>query len=189
MTVGAASAAAERQMTPNTALLIIDVQVNQFDPPYAVAGGAALLDRLRGLIERARAARVPVVFVRNNGTPPDPDVHGMPGWELQPGFAPAGEESVLDKTTNDTFESTDVDAQLRAHGVTRLVIAGVQSDFCIRATTLGALARGYTVTLASDGHSTCDGKTQTGAEAAAEVNAQLAPRVTLARSDEIAFAG
>jgi nicotinamidase-related amidase len=170
-----------------SALLLVDVQVNMFDPASPVAGAPALLDRLRGLLARARAAGAPVFFVRNTGGAGDPDVPGTPGWELHPALAPAAGEAVLDKTTCDTFASTDLGSRLAAIGVARLVIAGLQSEWCIRETSLGALANGCTVTLVADGHSTYDGRTRTAAEATAAVNAELASRVTLLRADAIAF--
>ena len=42
------------------------------------------------------------------------------------------------------------------HAVGRLVVAGAQSDACVRATIHGAFTRGYDVTLASDAHTTDD---------------------------------
>ena len=58
---------------PATALLLIDAQVNMFDPANPVAGADALLSRLGQLLARARAAGAPVVFVRNCGGEADPD--------------------------------------------------------------------------------------------------------------------
>jgi hypothetical protein len=63
---------------------------------------------------------------------------------------------VLDKTTRDTFASTALGDELEARGIKRLLVAGFQSEFCVRETTLGALGRGFDVTLVSDGHSTRD---------------------------------
>jgi aminoglycoside 6'-N-acetyltransferase len=48
---------------------------------------------------------------------------------------------------------TDLEEILRAKNVTRLVIAGLVTHGCVRATCSGALELGYKVTLAKDGHS------------------------------------
>jgi nicotinamidase-related amidase len=173
-------------MAEKTALLLIDVQANMFDPANPVDGSTALLERLRGLLRRARDAGAPVVFVRNNGGPEDPDLPNTPGWELQLPAAPG--DLVLDKTTCNTFESTALEGELKLRGVTRLVIAGLQSDSCVRETTLGALQLGFPVTLASDGHSTYDGKMRTAAEISAAVNQELAKGATLMPVGEITFA-
>ena len=87
-----------------------------------------------------------------------------PGWELHPALQPAPGDLVVDKTTGDTFASTPLDGEHRTLGVTRLVIAGLQSENCIRDTALGALSRDYEVTLVSDGHSTYDADGQSAQE-------------------------
>ncbi len=176
-------------MSTRPAFLLIDAQVNMFDPASPVNDSVALLERLRSLLERARAAGAPVFLVRNTGGEGDPDVPGTPGWELHPALAPRAGERVLDKTTCDTFASTPLGSELAALGVTRVVIAGLQSEWCIRESTLGALAAGHAVTLVSDGHSTYDGKTRTAGETSAAVNAELAARVTLVPADQVAFGG
>lgn len=169
------------------AFLLIDVQVNQFDPACPVADGEQLLERVTDLLGRARAAKVPVILVRNCGGEVDPDVKGTLGWELHPAIVPAAGETILDKTTCDTFASTALGEELSRLGVRRLVIAGLQSDYCIRETTLGALERGYAVTLVSDAHSTVDGGGKTAGEKSAAVNAELGGRARLVRADEVRF--
>jgi nicotinamidase-related amidase len=172
---------------PGIALLLIDLQKNMLDPGHAVVGSEPLIRRLQGLLDRARAARAPVVLVRNCGGDGDPDVKGTPGWELHPAFAPNAGEPVLDKTTCDTFASTDLDSRLRSQDVGRVVIAGLQSDWCVRETTQGALSHGYRVTLVSDGHSTYDGKTQKAAETSEAVNQEFQGLVDLVETQDVRF--
>ena len=174
-------------MASRTALLLIDLQKNMLDPENPVAGSEGLVGRLRGVLDRAREARVPVFLIRNCGGDGDPDVKGTPGWELDSRFAPASGEPVLDKTTCDSFASTDLDAQLRERQVGRVVIAGLQSDWCVRETTQGALSRGYGVTLVADGHSTYDGKTRTAAETGLAVNDEFRDRVELVSARDVRF--
>ncbi|HKA25180.1 MAG TPA: cysteine hydrolase family protein [Candidatus Eisenbacteria bacterium] len=171
----------------NTALLLIDLQKNMLEPANPVVGAEGLTERLQSLLGRARSAHAPVLLVRNCGGDGDPDVKGTPGWELHPPFAPAAGEPVLDKTTCDTFASTDLDSLLRSRHVGRVVIAGLQSDWCVRETTQGALAHGYDVTLVSDGHSTYDGKTRKAAETAQSVNDEFRDRVDLVESRNVRF--
>jgi nicotinamidase-related amidase len=122
-----------------SALLLIDVQANMFDSAAPVAGSARLLERLQGLLGRARGVGVPVFLVRNSGGAGDPDEPGTPGWELHAGLRPDGGDVVLDKTTCKTSASTPLAAELDARDVTRVVISGLQSEYCIRETVLGAL--------------------------------------------------
>jgi nicotinamidase-related amidase len=62
----------------------------------------------------------------------------------------------VDKAFGDSFEGTDLEDVLRAAGVGRLIVAGAQTDACIRSTIHGAFARGYDVTLVADAHTTED---------------------------------
>jgi nicotinamidase-related amidase len=175
-------------MNDHTALVMIDLQVNQLDPSfYPVADADALIKRLQDMLERARAAGIPVLWVRNCGGEADPDVKGTKGWELHPAFPPATDEPILDKTTCNTFASTDLDRRLRAHNVGRLIVAGLQSDWCIRETTQGALDAKYRVTLVEDGHSTLDSKTRQAAEISWEVNEEFRGRVELVSADSVDF--
>ena len=169
-----------------SALVVIDVQVNMFGPA-PVNAAEELLERLVALVKRARAAQAPVVFVRNCGAPGDPDERGCPGWELHPSLQAATGELVLDKTTGDTFASTSLDNELKARGVTRVVLAGLQSEFCVRETVQGALARGYGVTLVTDGHGTYDTKGRPARQTIAEVNAEFENRVKLTTAREVRF--
>lgn len=174
-------------MSAGVALLLIDAQVNMFDAAFPVADAVALLERLRALLERARATGTPAVFVRNSGGAGNPDEPGGPGWALHPELSPREGEPVLDKTTCNTFASTTLAELLRARGVTNVVIAGLQSDYCVRETTLGALALGFAVTLVSDGHSTYDNKGRSASAIRAAVNDEFSPRARLTPAGAVSF--
>jgi nicotinamidase-related amidase len=145
-----------------TALLVVDVQND-------VVGGAyerdAVVGRIAGLVERARAAGVPVVWVQHND-------EGMPvgsaEWALVPELAPAEGEAHVDKQHGDSFEGTDLEEVLAGLGVGRLIVAGAETDACIRSTIHGAFVRGYDTTLVSDAHTAGD-KTAWGAPPVGQV--------------------
>ena len=59
-------------------------------------------------------------------------------------------------TTSDSFEGTDLEDILAEGAIGRLVVAGAETDGCIRATIHGAFTRGYDTTLVSDAHTTED---------------------------------
>jgi nicotinamidase-related amidase len=154
-------------------LLIVDAQVNQFEPPMAVHDGPVILDRLKRLVARARAANVPIAFIQNDGGEADPDFPGTPGWALHPDLLPVGSEKVHRKTTTDSFHETGLLEDLRAAGVTDLVIAGMQSNYCIDATTRRAVKEGFSVTLVSDAHSTFSFTEEPAAAISARINQEL----------------
>jgi nicotinamidase-related amidase len=134
----------------NTALLVIDMQ-------YGAAEGGVDLDgvvaNIGSLVERARAAEVPVIWVQHA----DEDMPvGSDAWQYLPELVWAEGEPVVQKNYGDAFEETTLEELLAAASVGRLVVTGAQTDYCVRSTLHGALARGYDATLVSDGHTTVD---------------------------------
>lgn len=141
--------------TSDTALLVIDMQAAIVEDAYQPR---EVLDRVRGLLDRARVARRPVIFVQHDepaGAPLEP---GTPGWRIHEAIAPRPEELVIRKRVPDSFCGTTLDSQLRDLGVRHLVIAGMETDMCVDATSRSALGHDYNVTLASDAHTTWDGQ-------------------------------
>ena len=135
---------------PNTALLVVDVQIGivaeAHDRDRVVANVASL-------VEKARQEQVPVVWVQHA----DEDiVKGTEGWDIVPELAPDAAEPLVQKNYGDSFEDSSLESVLSDLGVGRLVVVGAQTDACIRSTLHGALVRGYDATLVSDAHTTED---------------------------------
>lgn len=166
-------------------LLIIDAQVNQFEPPMAVHDGPRILDRLKRLVAYARASHTPIAFIQNDGGEADPDLPGTPGWAIHPELHPQGSERVYRKKTTDSFHETGLLEDLRAAGITDLVVAGMQSNYCIDATTRRAVAEGFKVTLVSDAHSTFSFTEEPASAIIQSQNQALGALVTLATTDEV----
>jgi nicotinamidase-related amidase len=135
---------------PNTALLVVDVQ-------NGVVASAhqrdAVVANVAALVEKARRARVPVVWVQHHS---DEFVLGTDPWRIVPELDPRDSEPRVDKAYGDSFEDTTLESVLAGLGVGRLVVAGAQTDACIRSTLHGALVRGYDATLVKDAHTTED---------------------------------
>jgi nicotinamidase-related amidase len=138
------------QNRPNTALLVVDVQ-------NGVVAGAherdAVVANVGSLVEKARRDRVPVVWVQQTD---EQLAKGSHDWRIVPELTPADAEPRVEKYYGDSFENTDLETLLSGLGVGRLVVAGAQTDACIRSTLHGALVRGYDATLVSDAHTTED---------------------------------
>jgi nicotinamidase-related amidase len=135
---------------PNTALLVIDVQNG------AVKGAHerdAVVSNVGSLVERARQERVPVVWVQHF------DEHlarGTDNWRIVPELTPDDAEPLVEKSYGDSFEDTTLESVLSGLAVGRLIVAGAQTDACIRSTLHGAFVRGYDTILVSDAHTTED---------------------------------
>jgi nicotinamidase-related amidase len=162
-------------------LLLVDAQKNMLLPPEAVPSAEKVALRLKELLDLARSAGVQVVHIRNNGGEGDPDQPGTPGWELV--FDVRPDESVIDKHEPDAFAGTNLADLLPPSAP--LIIAGMQSEYCIRATSLAALDRGHPVILVRGAHATYDGNL-TAQQTSARVEAELsAAGVTLADPQDV----
>lgn len=135
---------------PNTALLVIDVQ-------NAVVEGAhardAVVANIGRLVDKARQEHVPVVWIQHSD---DHLARGSDDWRIVPELAPGEAEPLVEKNYGDSFEDTTLENVLSGLGVGRLIVAGAQTDACIRSTLHGALVRGYDAILVSDAHTTED---------------------------------
>ena len=153
-----------------TALIVIDVQ-NDFCHPAGWAGRAgqdtsgiaAMLPRLARLIDGARAAAIPVVFVTLVGDASTDSAawlgadgqrgaicrRGTWGAELMH-VAPLPGEPVIEKTRYGAFHNTGLEAYLRERSVDTLAFAGVSTNICVESSIREAFMRDYHVVLASD---------------------------------------
>ena len=135
---------------PNTALIVIDVQ-------NGVVGEAherdAVVANINTLVDKARTEGVPVVWVQHSG---EGLQQGSDAWQYVPELTRQETEPVVHKTFGDSFEGTDLEQVLARAGIGHLVVAGAQTDQCIRSTIHGAFTRGYDVTLVGDAHTTED---------------------------------
>src|SRR5438094_11049 len=135
---------------PNTALVVVDVQVGVVAKAHA---RDAVVGAIAALVERARREKVPVIWVQHES---EDLVVGAEAWRIVPQLAPAAGEPVIAKQYGDAFEDTELEVVLGRLGAGRLVVAGAQTDACIRSTLHGALVRGYDVILVGDAHTTED---------------------------------
>jgi nicotinamidase-related amidase len=180
--------AREESVEQNTALLVIDVQMFGFGEDSSVHPGEALLAKIGGLIVRARAAGVPVIYVQHCGAEGEIDEPGTPAWELHPAIAPAEGEPMVQKRHPDAFQGTALQAELESRNVKRLVVAGMKTEYCVDTTCRRACRLGYDVVLAEDAHSTWDAEHLTASRVIAHHNATLGGWfVKLKAARDIAF--
>lgn len=173
--------------TGKTALLLIDIQQGLIDSPDGLYEADDVIGRCADLLQRARAAGVPVLHVQHNEEGSELD-RASPGWQTHPSVAPKGGEPVIEKTTSSAFISGELDQKLKAAGIDKLVIAGLQTDYCIDTNCRVARNLGYDVTLAADAHSTFDGSGLTAAQIIAHHNRVLgSSTVRLRKAAEIVF--
>ena len=161
---------------PATALLIVDVQNDFADPAGSlyVKGGEDVVPLLNREIDAARAAGAPVVytqdwhpastphFEKDGGIWPVHCVQETWGAELHPGLSAAADAPIVRKGSNgeDGYSGftmrdpesgetmpTELADILADAGVTRLVVAGLATDYCVKSTVLDARAKGFPTTV------------------------------------------
>lgn len=142
--------------TMPTALLVIDMQQALCSGDEAAFGIDRVIANVNLLMQRARSAGVPVVLVQH-----EEDegllVRDTRGWELADGLAASAADLRVGKRTPNAFHGTCLHGLLQERNIDRLVVCGLQTDFCVDTTVRQALPLGYAVALASDAHSTTDG--------------------------------
>ena len=174
-------------MSNKSAFLVIDAQVNMFDEAMPVHNASNVLAKLDSLCQQARHVNVPVIFVRHDGGVGEVDEYGTEGWQVHPELAPQDTDIFIDKRKPNAFEATQLQKTLEANGIEHLIVAGMQTDFCVDATTHQAISLGYLVTLVADAHSTFDGDEQTASAIIAKFNENMANKLTLSTAANIQF--
>jgi nicotinamidase-related amidase len=135
---------------PNTALLVVDVQNAAVERAHDRDGVVA---NVGSLVDRARREGVPVVWVQHSD---EQLARGSDGWQIVSELIPGDAEPLVEKSYGDSFEDTTLEAVLSGLGAGRVIVVGAQTDWCVRSTLHGALARGYDAILVSDAHTTED---------------------------------
>lgn len=160
--------------TPRRAIIVVDVQNDFADPAgsLAVEGGPEVVDAVNAEVAAATGAGALVVytqdwhpeatphFQKDGGIWPVHCVRDTWGAELHPGLKVEGEVvrkgiggedgysgfSVRDPTTGESAP-TRLEAMLRERGIERVVVVGLATDYCVRATALDAVREGFTTRL------------------------------------------
>ncbi|MCM3783366.1 cysteine hydrolase [Neobacillus mesonae] len=175
-------------MSSSTALMIIDVQNAMFSyPDLSLYRGEQVLNNIQQLLQKAREEQVPVVYIQHTSQVDDEYSEGLPTWHIHPSVAPLPSETIVRKATWDAFYQTELEDKLNELGITKLVIVGMQTEFCLDTTSRSAYSHGYHENiLISDAHSTFDSKVLTGEDIVSHHNHMLGGRfVRLKKTQEV----
>lgn len=150
------------RLEPHDALVIVDVQID-FCPGGAlpIPGGDEVVPVVNRWVEAAARAGAPIYFSRDwhpeghpsfrehGGQWPAHCVQDSPGAALHPCVRrPAGARLVtkgtrFDRDQYSAFDQTGLADALRREGVTRVFVAGLAQDVCVRASVLDAIEHGF----------------------------------------------
>jgi ureidoacrylate peracid hydrolase len=172
---------AQKVHPDNAALIVIDMQ-NDFCSPggvfprlgYDVIAIQSMIPRLANLVEQARSAKVPIIFVKSSyNTSPNwflsevwfehksrkqAGVYtkeealkpGTWGWDLVEDLKILPEDAVVYKHRYNAFHGTDLDLILRSRKIKSIIFTGMTTNVCVESTARDAFFRDYYVVFTSD---------------------------------------
>jgi nicotinamidase-related amidase len=130
----------------NTAMLVIDAQNVILKDCYQ---RDLKVSNISKAIDYFRQNNTPVIWIQHS----DSDIaQGSPEWEIVPELKPAPGEEFVYKHYRSSFVDTNLHEILQTMQIGQLVVAGAESNNCIRHTIHSALDLGYDVTLLGDAH-------------------------------------
>lgn len=142
-----------------TALVLVDVIASFFDErePNFYPEALEVLDPIKRLLDVARADGTLIIHAVERHYPGLEDFEfaklprhhqiGASDTAYVPGFEPlpTGREVEVPKRRFSAFYATDLDLLLREQGIRRIVVVGVKTNVCIRATAQDGFAGGFDV--------------------------------------------
>jgi nicotinamidase/pyrazinamidase len=151
------------------ALIIVDLQ-NDFCPggALAVPEGDQIIPIVNKLIRQFSTAGLPVYATRDwhpsnhvsfkaqGGPWPPHCIQFTPGAEFHPGLELPTEAVIVSKADNtdrdaySMFDGTDMAERLKVAGVQEIIVCGLATDYCVKATALDGMQAGFRVTVVED---------------------------------------
>jgi biuret amidohydrolase len=153
------------------AVIVYDMQIGIV---RQVKGSEAIIAKIGNLLEAARAAGYPVIFMRHMSMPrnlmggfqmrqamawqktDNPDavvpwfLRGSPSFDIVPELAPRADEAVLDKITFSAFETTPLSIVLRDLGLVSFAICGIATEIGIDPTVRHGADLGFVPIVVRD---------------------------------------
>lgn len=140
----------------DTLLLIVDVQNAIADKkPYLFD---QVLSNIKTLLSRFRELKQPVIFIQHDdGIGSELEVNTR-GWEIVKDIAPLPGERIISKNFNSAFRETCLEKELLDMQIHKLIVVGLQTEFCIDTTIRVAFEKGFGVIIPEATNTTIDGK-------------------------------
>ena len=145
------------------ALLIIDVQNAMIAVEKPVYQANKKIQMIQSLINKARKKNILIIYVQHNEQESEFE-NGTDTWQIFAGIKPKIGDIIIQKTESDSFYGTLLKDVLEQNQIAQLVIVGMQTEYCINATSNRAVELGFEVTLIKDAHSTWNSDEQSAIE-------------------------
>ncbi len=139
----------------NATLLVIDVQRAFDDPAWGERNNPKAEANIAILLDDWRARGRPVIHIHHHSASADGLFHpDKAGAQVKPEATPVPGETVIVKSVNSAFIGTDLEATLRARGMTTLILVGLTTDHCVSTTARMAGNLGFTTYVVADATAT-----------------------------------
>lgn len=135
----------------SSALLIIDVQKALFSRPTQIYKADELIRNINSLVERFHLSNALVVYIQHSNN--RMLIKGSDGWQFHPDLCIKKIDPIIHKIHGNAFKETNLKQALESRGIEEIVITGLVTHGCVKATSIGGKNLGYRVILVKDGHS------------------------------------
>ena len=138
----------------STALLVIDVQnAMMYDKPYK---SGLLITNIKKLLQLAKDNSFPIIYIRHDGGIGNGLEKGIDSWQIYDEIAPSRNEMIFDKQFNSAFKETKLHDYLKSINIQKLILTGMQTEYCIDATCKSAFDLGYEIIIVKSSVTTYD---------------------------------
>ena len=131
------------QRLADSAVVMIDAQLEYVTGRLPLAGVGPALEVGAGLLAAARVAGRPVIHVQHRGKGDGLFGPDSAFFAIAPEVAPVAGEAVVEKVVPNAFADGALDAKLKQLGVSKIIIGGFMTHLCVSTTARVALDLGY----------------------------------------------
>ena len=135
----------------STALLVIDVQKALFSRPTPIYMADDLIRNINSLVEIFQLSNALVIYIQHSNN--KMLIKDSDGWQFHPGLNFIEDDPIIHKIHGNAFNETNLKQTLESRGIEDIVITGLVTQGCVKATSIGGKELGYRVILVDDGHS------------------------------------
>ncbi len=133
----------------DTQKLITNKELYEFD---------MFVSNVKKIIQAARENRIEVIYVRHDDGAGNALTKGTDGFDIYQGFQPINDEKIFDKNVNSAFRETGLLEYLISKDEKDIIVAGLQTDYCIDATIKCGFEHGFNMIVPAYTNTTVNNK-------------------------------
>lgn len=135
-----------------TALLVVDVQnALVLGEPY---NRENVISNIKKLVQTSRDNEVEVIYIQHSDEIGGELEENCDGWQIYKEVAPISGEKIINKNYNSAFKGTTLKEYLDSRGINKLIITGMQTEYCIDTTVKVAFEYGFEIIVPEETNTT-----------------------------------